>query len=198
MFSHLRIKHLFHVVFLQLGKEVPTKIAKLVMYSLLLLLAWTLGRLVWVWVVPPTGSMASIHVTQISSGRNEPIYHIEQIAKNHFFGRFSEKNTYIEKKQEYIIDAPRTHLNLTLVGLVTSSVPEHGLAVIANNGIQSTYGIGESIEGTSVLLLQVLNDHVILRNKGFNEVLILAGINHNDLIKPIRIQVGSAQKTRIS
>ncbi|WP_407331893.1 type II secretion system protein GspC [Enterovibrio sp. 27052020O] len=163
----------------QLGKEFPVKAAKWTTLLLLLVLAWTLGRLVWFWVTPPLVDVSSTAAVIAQSGQATPVYQLDQLANRHFFGRFSEKRAPVEKKPEPVVDAPRTRLNLTLVGLVASSEPERGLAVIANRGAQKTYGVGEAIEGTRVIVRQVLNDRVILRNNGNDEALMLAGIDYS-------------------
>lgn len=68
-----------------------------------------------------------------------------------------------------IQDAPKTRLNLVLVGAVASSNPKLSLAVIANRGTQATYGINEEIEGTRAKLKAVLVDRVIIDNSGRDE-----------------------------
>ncbi|WP_325891151.1 type II secretion system protein GspC [Grimontia sp. NTOU-MAR1] len=164
----------------QLGKAFPASLAKWVTCLLVLILAWTLGRLVWVWVpnaAPEDVSDTPAAVASVST--QGPAYQLDQLVNRHFFGRYSAKAAPVEKKPEPVVDAPRTRLNLTLVGLVASSEPDRGLAVIANRGSQKTYGIGEAIEGTRVILRQVLNDRVILRNNGRDEALMLAGVDYN-------------------
>ena len=179
MFANFGMKRLGNFAPPQLGKDAPATAAKWVTRILLFILAWTLGRLLWVWFVPADATVVSSIPSQVSVGQVTPAYQIDQIVNHHIFGRFSEKTAPVPKKPEPVVDAPRTRLNLTLVGLVASSEPERGLAVIANRGSQKTYGIGEAIEGTRVTLRQVLNDRVILRNNGRDEALMLAGVDYN-------------------
>ncbi|MGF1769412.1 type II secretion system protein GspC [Enterovibrio makurazakiensis] len=179
MFANLGIQRLSNWVQPQLGKEFPAKAAKWTTRLLIIVLAWTLGRLVWSWVMPPTVDALSTAAVITQSGQQAPAYQLNDLASRHFFGRFSEKAAPVKKKPEPVVDAPRTRLNLTLVGLVASSEPERGLAVIANRGAQKTYGVGEAIEGTRVILRQVLNDRVILRNNGNDEALMLAGVDYS-------------------
>ncbi|OEE74667.1 type II secretion system protein GspC [Enterovibrio norvegicus FF-162] len=183
----------------QLGKEFPAKAAKWTTRLLLLALAWTLGRLVWFWVTPPLVDVSSTAAVIAQSGQQSPAYQLDQLANRHFFGRFSEKRAPVERKPEPVVDAPRTRLNLTLVGLVASSEPERGLAVIANRGAQKTYGVGEAIEGTRVILRQVLNDRVILRNNGNDEALMLAGIDYSTTgQKPVGKTPPAASRTPVN
>ncbi|MEF1297832.1 type II secretion system protein GspC, partial [Vibrio parahaemolyticus] len=92
-------------------------------------------------------------------------------------------------------DAPKTRLNLTLVGAVASSNPQTSLAVIANRGKQATYGISEEIEGTRATLKAVLVDRVIIDNEGRDETLMLEGVEYKKLSEsPQATRVQAAQK----
>ncbi len=53
------------------------------------------------------------------------------------------------------------------------------MAIIANRGSQSTYGIGEQIEGTQAKLKAVFIDRVIIDNSGRDETLMLEGIEYS-------------------
>lgn len=186
MSANFGIKRLPGWAQLRLGKAFPATLAKWVTRLLILVLAWTLGRLVWFWV-PDTATDMSVdsQVTIAQTNKQAPAYRLDQLINRHFFGRYSA-SAPVEKKPEPVVDAPRTRLNLTLVGLVASSEPNRGLAVIDNRGTQKTYGIGEAIEGTRVILRQVLNDRVILRNNGRDEALMLAGVDYNASPAPAR------------
>ncbi|PKF51398.1 type II secretion system protein GspC [Enterovibrio nigricans] len=187
MFSNFGISRLANIAQPQLGKDFHVYLSKWVARLLILFLAWTLGRLLWVWFEPTSVEANSQPTAFVASTNTTPAYHIDQLALHQFFGEFNAKSAPIEPKPQPVVEAPKTKLNLTLVGLVASSEPERGLAVIANRGSQKTYGIGEPIEGTRVTLRQVLNDRVILRNNGRDEALMLAGVDYNQPNKaPVR------------
>ncbi|MFT6895823.1 MAG: general secretion pathway protein C [Paraglaciecola sp.] len=80
--------------------------------------------------------------------------------------------------QSKVTDAPPTRLNLTLTGVVTSSVQAQGAAIIENQGNQETYGLGEKILGTNATLKEVYVDRVIIRNNSANETLMLDGLDY--------------------
>lgn len=164
----------------QLGKTFPASLAKWTTRVLVLILAWTLGRLVWFWVPSPPPSPTSATAVATTAGQQQPAYQLDQLVNRHFFGRYNAAPAPVVEAPAPVVEAPRTKLNLTLVGLVASSEPDRGLAVIANRGSQKTYGIGEAIEGTRVILRQVMSDRVILRNSGRDETLMLAGVDYND------------------
>ena len=188
--QHLLLKVQPHV-----GKDTPKKAANLTTFVLLVILAWVLGRLAWQWVTPEPVAPPQVNSSSFSvRNASSPAYQLDKLVNRHFFGRYNEAAPVV-KKEEAVIDAPRTKLNLTLVGLVASNDASRGLAVIANRGKQKTYGVGEAIEGTRVILRQVLIDRVILRNNGRDEALMLAGVDYNERNKSHAAPV-QAKKTR--
>ncbi|MBO1256826.1 type II secretion system protein GspC [Alteromonas sp. 5E99-2] len=84
------------------------------------------------------------------------------------------------QEQDVVQDAPETSLNLVLAGVVASSSPEFGAAIIESKGTQYTYGVGDDIEGTKATLKQVNTDRVIIRNRGRDETLMLEGIDFDN------------------
>jgi len=84
------------------------------------------------------------------------------------------------QEQDVVQDAPETSLNLVLAGVVASSSPEFGAAIIESKGAQYTYGVGDDIEGTKATLKQVNADRVIIRNRGRDETLMLEGIDFDE------------------
>ncbi|MBD1574346.1 type II secretion system protein GspC [Vibrio sp. S17_S38] len=146
---------------------------------LLALIAWFVGILFWSiltpapsvshWVAP---SVASTHIVRNNGDR------ISELTNSDLFGSYSQESVTSEP---VIKDAPQTRLNLTLVGAVASNNPKLSLAVIANQGKQSTYGLGETIDGTRVTLKSVLADRAIIDNQGRDETLMLEGIDYSKL-----------------
>ena len=84
-----------------------------------------------------------------------------------------------------VTDAPETRLNLTLTGVVTSSVPSAATAIIEHSGTQLVYGLGDKIEGTNATLQQVFSDRVIIKNGVRNEALMLDGVDYNTASRPV-------------
>ncbi|ODA33481.1 type II secretion system protein GspC [Veronia pacifica] len=156
------------------------RLASFVTVILMVVFAWILGRLVWqAWQPEQTTFVAPVaaQVAAKSTGK-EASYQLSSLVNQNFFGRYTG-NTKSKPVVAPIKDAPKTRLNLTLVGVVATSDESQGLAVIANRGQQSTYGIGEVIQGTRASLARVLPDRVFIRNNGRDEVLILAGVDEN-------------------
>ena len=137
--------------------------------------AWILGKTVW--LVPkeskaiPTWAAAHVVVS-----KNDTSIDIDGLKKADLFGHYTpSKNTVSETVK---VDAPKTRLNLILVGVVSSSDAHQSLAVISHQGSQDTYGIDEVIDGTRVKLKAVLADRVIINNEGRDETLMLDGLDY--------------------
>lgn len=176
----------------RLTKAFSDTLAKWAFALFLLLLAWTLGRFVWSFIGVPIISVTS-HTSEkpnIVTTSSASAYELEQLINLNLFGLYNATVPLVES----IIDAPRTNLNLTLVGLVANSAPTKGLAVIANSGSQNIYGVDETIKGTGVVLRQVLNDRVILRNNGRDEALMLQGVDYSQRAQSVSNNKPSDQK----
>ncbi|WP_295900354.1 type II secretion system protein GspC [uncultured Vibrio sp.] len=147
--------------------------------TLLMSAAWVVGQLFWLMqnsaeAVTPWRAQAvsSQHQSQSSLDTST-------LKNSHLFGVYQQDAKKVEAP--VVQDAPKTRLNLTLVGVVASSDDTKSLAVIANRGSQSTYGINEQIEGTRAQLKAVFSDRVIIDNSGRDETLMLAGIDYSKL-----------------
>ncbi len=138
--------------------------------------AWMLGKMVW--MVQDTPAVSSQWSPSV--GNSKPVNNqgldISGLQKGILFGEYSESKPEVVVQQ--VVDAPKTRLNLTLVGVVASNNAEKNLAVIANRGSQATYGINEVIDGTRVKLKAVQPDRVIIDNSGRDETLMLQGIDY--------------------
>lgn len=143
---------------------------------------WIVGQSVW-WVVPDSQSLAPWQASPVAKSGKEtssaPLNLAELKAAN-LFGQYRAKASEPKAPPPVVKDAPKTRLNLTLVGAVASSDPELSLAVIANRGNQATYGVGESIDGTKASLKAVYPDRVIIENVGRDETLMLQGIDYDE------------------
>ncbi len=73
-------------------------------------------------------------------------------------------------------NAPKTSLNIRLLGVSASNVPERSAAIIERSGKQEVYVVGDNLEGTQVKIKEMYADRVILDNNGRIETLELEGI----------------------
>ncbi len=94
-------------------------------------------------------------------------YKIQEIVNAHLFGE--TKQQVVEK-----LAAPRTRLQLKLMGMVASADPQRAVAVIAaNNGPSQPYRIGEAIKPSGAVLRAVEPEKVIIERSGRMESLYL-------------------------
>ncbi|PMH46035.1 type II secretion system protein GspC [Vibrio sp. 10N.286.49.B3] len=142
--------------------------------------AWVFGQVTWL----NQSSQQSVSTWQPAKDGtavvNQAGIDLSAVKSMNMFGVYKAKAEApkVEKKP-VVTDAPKTRLNLVLVGAVASSNDKRSLAVIANRGKQNTYGIGEEIDGTRAKLTSVLVDRIIIDNQGRHETLMLEGVDYN-------------------
>lgn len=167
------------------------RISALVTVTLLLLTVWILGRLIWIpyqqspiitWQAPSTSSQRAQTTLDLASLHN-----------SHLFGHYQ---AVIKPTQPKLEDAPKSRLNVVVVGVVTSTNPQKSLAVIAKAGKQATYGIDEVIEGTRAKLVQVQSDRVIVDNAGRNETVMLEGLKFSSPVQKNRVEMTISNQTQ--
>ncbi|PNH92605.1 type II secretion system protein GspC [Vibrio diazotrophicus] len=139
--------------------------------------AWMLGKMFWTIQDAPLSLSPWNPSTYADKDIEAERIDISALQNGALFGIYSELTTAAVIQS--VVDAPKTRLNLILVGVVVSSELNKSLAVIANRGIQATYGINELIEGTRAKLKVVLPDRVVIDNSGRDETLMLDGIDYS-------------------
>lgn len=153
------------------------KISLLITAVFISLSAWIAGELIW-YSVDSNSTTKWVAQKSESITQKNDFLDTRELKDANLFGLYSEKSEPV-KAAQVVSDAPKTRLNLTLVGVVASSNEANSLAVIANKGVQATYGINEDIEGTRAKLKAVLVDRVIIDNAGRDETLMLQGIDYS-------------------
>lgn len=167
-----------------LAKLPQEKIAKGISLIILIYLAYLCAQLTWQFVpdeqakLPVSKSQKS---KRIESGQQ---FDVDRFTELNLFGKYNEQAQ--ELVVEEVQDAPETRLNLTLSGVVASSDAKTAAAIIENNGKQSTYGIGDKIDGTRASLAQVHVDRVIIKQSGRMETLMLDGFDYNQKAKVVK------------
>ncbi|SON51085.1 type II secretion system protein GspC [Vibrio tapetis] len=162
--------------------------------------AWIVGQLAWGlayqdqkvtrWTPIPVSSTSSSGAN--SQGQQQAV---TRLLDAHLFGRYSQQ-TAPKPVAAKVVDAPKTRLNLVLVGAVASRSGDKSLAVVANRGKQNTYGIGETIDGTRAVLKVVMIDRVIIENQGQDETLMLEGVKYSKLSESQQQQNTQASGTK--
>lgn len=158
------------------NSQVQAKISRGLTVVLLVVCAWLAGELVWWMVDSPSVVSRSIRASGEVTRTAPERLNLSSLQNSHLFGRYTQE---APAEAAPIQEAPKSRLNLVLVGAVVSSNSEKSLAVIANKGQQETVGIGEAIQGTRAKLVQVHSDRVIIDNAGRNETIMLQGIDYS-------------------
>ena len=136
---------------------------------LVLAIGCAVARLLWLLLPvpaagqwrPPPPPVASVAAT--SSGSN-----LEAIVASHLFGMYQAPTT-----TESLSAAPETHLNLTLLGILSGSSEHDSRALIGQQaGEEAPYSIGQDVVH-GVSLQAIFPDRVILSRNGSLETLRL-------------------------
>ncbi|MDW6002632.1 type II secretion system protein GspC [Vibrio mangrovi] len=139
---------------------------------------WVFGQLVW---APfETVQVASWKPSSLEQHGSVDVFDGQFVKNKKLFGEV-QKQSEKTVVRETAVNAPKTKLNLKLVGVVVSDNNREDLAIIAFQGVQATYGLKERIEGTRVTLESVFNDRVIIRNAGRDETLMLEDVEYSRL-----------------
>ena len=100
------------------------------------------------------------------------------LQQQHLFGEVLRSKP-VPKKSKKVSVAPKTKLNVTLVGVVAASDPDYSSAIIDYKGQQDSYFIDSKIEGTRASVSEIYEDRVILNVDGLLQTLMLDGIEED-------------------
>ena len=167
----------FNHLWLQVNKYQQQINWLLVILLSLYLLAYA-AELTWRFIPQTQNASTSVSVTGTSggivTGGNSKL-NLAKIKRLNLFGDLLAKPV----EEIEVTDAPVTRLNLTLTGVVTSTLQGQGAAIIENSGKQETYGLGEKITNTNATLKEVYRDRVIIKNGLASETLMLDGLDYS-------------------
>ncbi|EGQ7841254.1 type II secretion system protein GspC [Vibrio alginolyticus] len=173
---------------------IQAKLSLLLTCLFIAITGWILGKIVWL-AIPQSSEVPQWRPSAsgvVASNKGDAI-DFNALQNANLFGKYTEQKVAVVE-QPIVKDAPKTRLNLTLVGAVASSDANTSLAVIANRGKQATYGLGEEIEGTRATLKAVLVDRVIIDNQGRDETLMMQGIEYKKLSESPQVARAQAQR----
>ncbi|AVF76037.1 type II secretion system protein GspC [Vibrio sp. Vb2133] len=173
---------------------IQAKLSLLLTCLFIAITGWILGKIVWL-AIPQSSEVPQWRPSAsgvVASNKGDAI-DFNALQNANLFGKYTEQKAAVVE-QPIVKDAPKTRLNLTLVGAVASSDANTSLAVIANRGKQATYGLGEEIEGTRATLKAVLVDRVIIDNQGRDETLMMEGIEYKKLSESPQVARAQAQR----
>ncbi|WP_159440372.1 type II secretion system protein GspC [Vibrio quintilis] len=137
--------------------------------------AWYLGKAVWMPFHNNSSHVSVWKPTTAAHSGTQKVFDSRFVKQQNLFGEFNRSSKPVQNT--VMVNAPKTKLNLKLVGVVVSDEIHGNLAIIALRGEQDTYGLDESIKGTRASLKAVLADRVIINNSGRDETLMLENID---------------------
>lgn len=173
---------------------IQAKLSLLLTCLFIAITGWILGKIVWL-AIPQSSEVPQWRpsASSVAASNKGDAIDFNALENANLFGKYTEQKAAVVE-QPIVKDAPKTRLNLTLVGAVASSDANTSLAVIANRGKQATYGLGEEIEGTRATLKAVLVDRVIIDNQGRDETLMMEGIEYKKLSESPQVARAQAQR----
>lgn len=134
------------------------------------LATWWAAQLTWLFLTPQSDVASAVPAPAVST---QPVtsnsVNINQLKALNLFGE-------AQQGTQQAANAPKTQLNLRLVGVSASSDPMRSAAIIQQGNAQQTYIIGDSLQGARVTIEEIYADRVILNNAGRLETLELEGI----------------------
>lgn len=142
----------------------PSRAAALTSALLVMAIAWTLAQVTWkLW--PSRGQVGAPVAATTRPAQTTPAFSLQSVSELSLLGAppVAAGNP---------LDAPQSQLNLTLRGVWAGPLRRWARAIIASNGSEETYKIGDSLPGGAVLD-QVLADRVIIKSGGRSEALYL-------------------------
>jgi len=138
------------------------------------LVAVLLARFTWS-VISPTEPQGVAVLPKVAVGSAaSSSMDLDTLTALNLFGE-TEKN----KGSRDTKNAPKTSLNVRLIGVSASSNPERSAAIIQQGSQQQTYIIGESLGSSSVTVAEIHADRVILDNNGRLETLQMEDIGED-------------------
>lgn len=153
-------------IFLQKSSGVATVVLSGLVAYQFALLTWSFSPVQdskYQWVAP-----------KIKATSNGNKINTQKLQQQHLFGE--SKGTV--KNSGAVSSAPKTKLNVILVGVVAASEPQLSSAIISYQSKQDSYFIDSKIEGTGATVSEIYEDRVILDVNGSLQTLMLDGVEN--------------------
>ncbi len=131
----------------------------------------TLIRQFWPPQVPPASGLSRVAAAEtVVTGS-----HTEE---NLVFTVFGTASPSLPERGEQettssLSDVPLSVLDLDVTGILSSSVAENSIAILAQNNRQYSLGIGEKVPGYDATISAIFGDHIVINYQGKNATLPL-------------------------
>ncbi len=148
--------------------RITRQLPKLATILLLILIAWALSSLVWLFLTPEEAPLKPVGNKQRQQAVSSNINPVTSISQQHLFGIAGAK-----KAEPVTTEAPDTRLNLKLHGVFALDDEEKGYALIASGSKpEKLLHVGDKLPG-NIELKAVYPDRVIISRSGKAETLRL-------------------------
>lgn len=137
--------------------------------------AYQCALLTW-FFVPSEDSSIQWSAPVISSSQTQNRIDTNKLQQQYLFGKTLKKKEPIKKFSSPISEAPKTKLNVILVGVVAASNPAYSSAIIAYKSKQGSYFIDSKITDTNAIVSEIHPDRVLLDVGGTLQTLMLDGV----------------------
>jgi len=142
------------------------------------LLAYQLALLTWAFV--PEDKPALLWKPVVANNQqNSSKLNTRQLQQQHLFGEKAKQVKPVVQETS-VTNAPKTRLNLKLVGVVAATDPQYSSVIIDQKGRQASYFMNSKIDGTSAIITQIYQDRIILKVNGSHQTLMLDGVEKLD------------------
>lgn len=149
---------------------------------------WVLAKMTWQMFAPVSPPASGPLQVQVQRQSANPKSSVSRLADLNLFG--TSEITASDTR-----NAPKTQLNVRLLGVTASNVPERSAAIIEKDRRQEVYVIGDKITGTQVSIEEIYADRVILNNNGALETLELEGIG--ELSEGLSLTLENQQQAQV-
>ena len=139
------------------------------------LLAYQFALLTWS-LFPVQDSKYQWVTPKVKITVNDSEINTLKLQQQHLFGEPLSATATV-KKNSPVSSAPKTKLNVILVGVVAASDPDYSSAIISYKSKQGSYFIDSKIEGTGASVSEIYEDRVILDVDGVLQTLMLDGVD---------------------
>ncbi len=153
----------------------PSRLISLATIAIWLLVVILLAQLTWWLVAPaePTGAKTAPSLPSSYNAIEDSTVDIAALQRLNLFGQSAQTSSTTRR------DAPKTSLNIRLVGVSASSNPLRSAAIIEQAGQQQTYIVGDKLGRSGVTVEEIYADRVLLDNNGRIETLQLEDIGED-------------------
>jgi len=154
-----------------------SQLPKAILFILISLIAYQVALITWA-LYPLQENTYSWSPPPIRSSTKISKLPTKDLEKYNLFGRYLGNNNKETSKETYK-EAPKTRLNLTLVGIIAASEPHLSSVIIESKRVQNSYFIDSMIDGTKAKVTDIYDDRIILDVEGELQTLLLDGLEES-------------------